>query len=282
MSSTLPLSSLRVAVAQIGVTLADIDANIVTHEAYISKARAQNVELLVFPELSLTGYQVGRLTPQLAMSLDDPRVQRLAAASQDIIVVCGLIEMAAAGEYYNSVLWLCNGQVLACHRKLNLPTYGALEEGKVFHAGKQLSLVELKKHWPSSALICADMWNPGLLFSTMLQRPNILIAPINSGEGVVSDEFSNPHNWQLNLAYTAMTYGVFVAMANRCDTELEVRFWGGSRILGPRGEVLAQAGENVQLITADIEVEAISQARFDLPTMRDAQPALIKKLLASF
>jgi predicted amidohydrolase len=274
------MSSLRIAAAQINVTLADIETNIAMHETYIEQARDEGVELLVFPELSLSGYQVARQTPGLAMSLDDTRLKDLSKRCIDIIAVCGIIEAASPGEYYNSAIWLYNGQVIACHRKLNLPTYGALEEGKIFHAGKQLSLVELKAQWQSSALICADMWNPGLVLATMLQKPNVLIAPINSGEGVVSDEFSNPRNWQTNLSYTAMTYGVFVVMANRCDSEIGVKFWGGSQILGPRGEVLVQAGDKPQLIVADVELDAISQARFDLPTLRDVNPSLIKTLLA--
>lgn len=271
---------IRAGVAQTSVVLADIEANLAKHEDFIRRAVAQQIELLVFPELSLTGYQLGRLVPQLAMSQDDPRLVALAEQCQGIRVLCGFVEEASPGEYYNAAAWLGDGQVLSVHRKLNLPTYGGLEEGKLYTPGQTLSTQQVNDKCSALALICADMWNPGLVYAGMLQKPELLITPINSAEAIVSDEFSNPQNWQMNLSYMAMIYGTPVVMANRCDTELEARFWGGSQILSPRGQILAQAGSEETLIYADIEHEDIAAARFDLPTLRDANPALISKLLA--
>lgn len=272
--------SLRVGVAQVAVTLGDLAANLHKHEEYIAAARGQGVEVLVFPELSLTGYQLGRQVPDLAMTESDPRLLALAELCLGIQVVCGFVEEVSPGEYYNAVAWLQDGAVTAVHRKLNLPTYGSLEEGKLYTPGKQLRTQAVKENWSALSLICADMWNPGLVFAGMLQKPDVLITPINSAEGVVSDEFSNPQNWQTNLSYMAMTYGTPVVMANRCDTELDASFWGGSQILGARGEVLAQASGEEVLLVADIERASISAARFDLPTLRDANPQLISQLLA--
>ena len=272
--------SLRAGVAQVAVTLGDIATNLQKHEEYITAARDQGVEVLVFPELSLTGYQLGRQVPELAMQVTDPRLLALAEKCQGIQVVCGFVEEATPGEYYNSAAWLRDGEVTAVHRKLNLPTYGSLEEGKLYTPGSALKTQEINANWSALSLICADLWNPGLVYAGMLHKPEVLIAPINSAEGVVSDEFSNPQNWQTNLSYMAMTYGTPVIMANRCDTELEARFWGGSQILGARGEVLARAGEDEVLLVADIERSDIAAARFDLPTLRDANPQLISQLIA--
>ncbi len=272
--------SLRVGVAQVAVALGDIAANLQKHEEYIAAARDQGVAVLVFPELSLTGYQLERQVPALAMQVTDPRLLALAEKCQGIQVVCGFVEEATPGEYYNAAAWLKDGGVTAVHRKLNLPTYGSLEEGKLYTPGTALNTQDIKDNWSALSLICADLWNPGLVYAGMLQKPDVLIAPINSAEGVVSDEFSNPHNWQTNLSYMAMTYGTPVIMANRCDTEREARFWGGSQILGARGEVLARAGDEEVLLVADIERSGIAAARFDLPTIRDANSPLISKLIA--
>ncbi|MFT6913776.1 MAG: N-carbamoylputrescine amidase [Motiliproteus sp.] len=273
------MTNIRVSAAQIAVQLADIDTNIQTHQRLIRQAEQLGTEVLLFPELSLTGYQLENRVPELAMARTDERLLTLARECPEMWVVCGFVEQASPGEFYNATAWLYAGEVCFVHRKLNLPTYGGLSEGKLFTAAERLELQEPKPGWPTATLICADLWNPGLVHAAMLKRPSLLLAPINSAEGVVSDAFSNPDGWALNLQFYAMAYGTPLVMANRCDTELNARFWGGSRILGPRGETLAQAEAAEQLIWADLSLDAIGQARFELPTIRDANTPLIKSLL---
>ena len=273
------MTNLRVAAAQVPVQLADIDTNIETHRRLIQQANQAGVELLLFPELSLTGYQLESEVPALAMDQTDARLLILAQECPAMMVVCGFVEQASPGEFYNAMAWLHQGKVSFIHRKINLPTYGGLAEGKMFTASNQLDLQLAKSGWPTATLICADLWNPGLVHAAMLRRPNLLLAPINSATGMVSDEFSTPLGWGLNLQFYAMTYGIPLVMANRCDNELDAQFWGGSRILGPRGETLAKAEPGEQLIWADLSLAAIGQARFELPTIRDANTPLIKSLL---
>ncbi len=272
-------AELQVSVAQINVTLLDLEANVSKHADYIRQARQQGSELLLFPELSLTGYQLGRNVPQVAMTADDERLQALAAIAPEITVIAGFVEQASPGEYYNACAILRDGTVEAVHRKLNLPTYGGLEEGKWYSRGQQLTRHTVKPDWHSSTLICADLWNPALVHCAMLQRPELLLAPVNSASAIVSDEFSNEQNWLTNIGFYAMTYGTPVLMANRYGPEGDAHFWGGSRILGTRGELLAAAAEGESLISACLNLSDIATARFDLPTLRDADTPLIKRLL---
>lgn len=178
--------------------------------------------------------------------------------------------------------YLRDGQVLHVQRKINLPTYGGLEEGKWFHSGQHLNTVEIKPDWNTSCLICADLWNPALTHCAMLQRPEILLAPINSASGVVSEDFSNEKNWITNVSFYAMMYGTPVLMANRFGREKELSFWGGSCILGPKGEMLAKAEDRDMLIYAELDRKGIGAARFDMPTVRDANTDLIRKFLANY
>ncbi|GAA3548064.1 nitrilase-related carbon-nitrogen hydrolase [Zobellella aerophila] len=272
-------ASLKVAVAQINATLLDIEANLGVHADYIEQARNLGAELLLFPELSLTGYQLGRNTPAAAMAPDDPRLLALARQAPEMLVVVGFVEQAGPGEYYNAAAYLQGGRVAGVHRKLNLPTYGGLEEGKWFHRGDDIPLVESKAGWRAATLICADMWNPALVHCAMLRRPELLLSPVNSASAIVSDAFSNERNWLTNVTFYAMIYGTPVLMANRYGPELDARFWGGSRILGPRGEELAVAEDRECLISAELSLEAIAQARFDHPAIRDGDTPLIRKLL---
>jgi len=272
-------AELKVSVAQINVTLLDLEANFSKHADYIRQAQQQGSDLLLFPELSLTGYQLGRNVPQAAMTADDERLLALAAIAPEITVVAGFVEQATPGEYYNACAILGDGQVQAVHRKLNLPTYGGLEEGKWYSRGQTLTKAAVTPEWHASTLICADLWNPALVHCAMLQKPELLLAPVNSASAIVSDEFSNEQNWLTNIGFYAMTYGTPVLMANRYGPEGDAHFWGGSRILGPRGELLAAAEEGESLISANLSLEAIAAARFDLPTLRDADTPLIRRLL---
>jgi len=275
-------SFLRVGVAQINVELLDVEANLAKHADYIRQARRQNVELLLFPELSLTGYQLGRDTPKAAMYANDERLLELATVAPKMCVAVGFVEQASPGEYYNALALLQGRKVLAVHRKLNLPAYGGLEEAKWFGRGQGLTHTRIKPSWSATSLICADLWNPALVHCALLERPEILLAPINSASAIVSAEFSNEQNWLTCVGFYAMTYGAPVLMANRYGWELGARFWGGSRILGPRGETLAEAADREMLVSAELSLEEIGAARFDLPTLRDADTQLVRRLLERY
>ncbi|MGQ7249950.1 nitrilase-related carbon-nitrogen hydrolase [Halomonas sp. V046] len=272
--------SLHVACAQTNARLGDVDTNLEQHLDMIHDARRRGVELLVFPELSLTGYGLGQAVMQVAMPQEDPRLGRLASAAQGMLVVVGFVEEASPGEYYNAMAIVANGAIVAVHRKLNLPTYGGLEEGKWFSHGDALTQVDVCPGWKATALICADLWNPGLVHAALLNRPTVLCAPINSASGIVSQDFSNEQNWALNVSFYAMTYGTPVLMANRYGPEGDSHFWGGSRILGPNGETLAEAEDRETLISAMLSRTAIAKARFELPTLRDADTPLVRQLMS--
>jgi len=275
-------TSLRVGAAQINTALGDVDHNLERHLALIAEAQRDQVELLVFPELSLTGYRLASRVMQVAMPLEDPRFQTLADACGSMQLVVGFVEEASPGEYYNALAIFQHGQLIAVHRKLNLPTYGGLEEGKWFSHGSELTHTDIRPGWSATQLICADLWNPALVHAALLARPTILCAPINSASGIVSDDFSNEENWALNTRFYAMTYGTPVIMANRFGPEGDSHFWGGSRILGPGGEILAKADDKEALIVADLSRTAIAKARFELPTHRDADTPLVRELMAGY
>ncbi|MBS9405290.1 NAD+ synthetase [Halomonas sp. TRM85114] len=274
--------TLRVGAAQINTSLGDINLNLERHLEMIAEARERQLALLVFPELSLTGYGLGSDVMQVAMPLEDPLLARLARAAGEMQAVVGFVEEASPGEYYNALAILQDGEIVAVHRKLNLPTYGGLEEGKWFTHGNALTQTTVRPGWSATQLICADLWNPALVHAALLPRPTVLCAPINSASGIVSEAFSNEQNWALNLHFYAMTYGTPVIMANRYGSEGKNHFWGGSRILGPRGERLAEAEDREMLITAELSRTAIAKARFELPTLRDADTPLIRELMAGY
>ena len=271
--------TIRVGAAQINPILADLNGNLALHLDALAKGRARGLDLLVFPELSLTGYNLQQRVMTVAMTRQDPLLLELAVASGPMQSIVGFVESAGPGEYYNALATLHEGHVAHVHRKINLPTYGGLEEGKWFTPGESISLTPLTPDWLMSQWVCADLWNPGLVHAAMMHRPALLCAAINSASGIVSDRFSNEHNWHLNLSFYAMTYGILVIMANRFGPEGTQHFWGGSCIVSPTGKMLAQAEAQCTLIQAELRLEDIAQARFDLPTQRDGNNRLVQSLL---
>lgn len=277
---TVTTSHQRVAIAQIDSAPGDIRANVAKHLEMIERARQAGVQLLLFPELSLTGYGVGARSFELAIGADDPMLRQLADAAADMIVCVGYIEEDRAAQFYNSSSALTRGKVLFTHRKLNLPTYGRLEEGKFFATGRYLETFLLAPPYRAALLICADSWNPALVQLAVLHGATMLLFPANSAQDAVSGEFSSPDGWDLLLRFYAMIYGVPVLFANRVGQESkELSFWGGSKIIDPFGVEISTAGREEELLIADLDYQAVRRARFQLPTVRDSNLALIRREL---
>jgi len=273
------MSSMKVAVAQILCEPADLSANLAAHLDAIARARRQGAELLLFPELSLTDYLAAPDCENLALRPDAEVLMRLAGAARGIAVSAGFIERGEQGRFFNSQGLFGDGKLLTIHRKLNLPGYGALCEDRVYARGNDLSSTEFAPGWHAATLICADAWNPALPWLAALGGANLLLLPAASALGAVGDGFDNPRGWEINLAHTAMTYGLPTLFANHCGTRRGVAFWGGSRVLDASGHELARAGAGPELIIAELSQADGEAARRRLPTARDSDLALVGGLL---
>lgn len=273
------MSSLKVAVAQIRCEPARLDVNLATHLAAIAEARGRGVELLLFPELSLTDYLADPACDALALTSDSEPLARIAEAADGIAVSAGFIERDGPGRFFNSQGLFRNGKLLAIHRKLNLPGYGALREDRVYARGDRLDLSTPAAGWRAATLICADAWNPALPWLAALSGANLLLMPAASALGAVGDGFDNPRGWDVNLVHSAMTYGLPTLFANHCGARGGAQFWGGSRILDASGRELVRAGATPELIVAELSIAEGEAARRRLPTARDSDPGLIGELL---
>lgn len=268
---------LRVGVAQVQSVPLDIQVNLGKHIEMIRAARADGIEVLVFPELSLTGYLVGEEALDLALDRDDPLLAQLAQQAPDMTVVLGFIEEGPAAQIYNATVALKQGRCAFIHRKINLASYGQLEEDKYFGEGRHVDTLVHRPPWTLAPLICADVWNPALVHLAALHGATVLVTPIASSMEAVGGDFSNPRGWTLACSFYAMMYGMPVVMANHCCTDRGHRFWGGSRIVDPHGNPLAVAGDSETLIAAELDYGVLRRARFQLPTVRDSNLDLIHR-----
>lgn len=268
--------TVNVAAAQIESHLGDLESNVEKHLAVIDEARSAGVDVLLFPEMSLTGHGAGGEVLRLALERDDPRLRRLADATGDMVTIVGIMEEGPAAQFYNTAIALCGGKQVFLHRKINLATYGRLEDGKHFAQGRYVDTWELGGPWRASVMICADLWNPGLVNLVALHGCTILFAPISSAVEAVGGEFDNPAGWHMNVRFYGMTYGLPLVMANRVGHEGDLDFWGGSCVVDAFGRIIARNDDRSEsLVQAELDYELVRRARYLLPTVRDSNLGLV-------
>lgn len=260
------------------VALFDIAANVERHHAWIADAKEQGVDVLVFPELSLTGYLVGARGYELGLDINSPTLRELAAAAGDMHVVVGFVEEGYAAQFFCAAAVLHRGRVRFVHRKVNLANYGAMEEAKYFSSGRYIETTPLGRSFYASVLLCADVWNPALVNLAALHGATVLLVPTNSSLDADSGDFSKPAKWDVVLSFYSMIYGLPIVFANRIGTEGAHEFWGGSRLLNANGEVIAAAdGDREQLVIGELDYREVRRARFHLPTVRDSNLDLVHR-----
>jgi predicted amidohydrolase len=268
--------SLRVALAQCDTVLGNVSANLDRALSTIDSAQF-NADLLVFPELSLSGYSLTDVT-RVGLRLDGPELSTLAAASRGVAVAVGFVEETPDARWYNSAAVFAEGRLLHLHRKVYPPTYGCFEEGKHFGRGTSIRCFDLLG-WRIGLMICADWWHPSVPYLMAADGADLLIAMAASPQGGLGEDYDSSEGWfRLNRTYASI-YGTYVAFCNRTGIEGGTRFWGKSELVDPYGQPMAQAGPGEELITAALDRERVRTMRYMLPTMRDEDLDLTSRTL---
>lgn len=262
----------KIGIAQINPRLGDVAANLALYEAALTRAGRDGLDLLIFPELSLTGYHLRDMVANVALRADAPEVARLKELSRSLSFVAGLVEESGDFRFYNAAVYLSAGEVRNIHRKVYLPTYGMFDEQRYFARGKTVRAFETD--WGRLAsLVCEDLWHPSTAYIAALDQAIIFVCPSSSPLRGVADgreQDENARYWEsINRAY-AETFGVFVIYANRVGFEDGVGFWGGSEIIDPFGQCLVKAAYyDEDYVTAELELEAVRRKRMAAPLLRD-------------
>lgn len=257
---------MRIAVAQMAPALGDVATNLKKVRGAQQQALAKGAELLVFPELAMTGYAIRRDMARYALRIDGETFGELLTSSRDLPMVVGFVERSPRGRIYNSAALLADGQVVHVHRKVYLPTYSVWEEQKHFARGKRLTVFQYRGY-RFAVFVCNDFWYPSMAYLAACDDADIFCVIANSS---LDGEGTNPRAWDLLLRPPALLYGCYVVFANRVGDEEGSTYWGGSRIIAPLGHPLVTAGAGEEIVFADIDRSAIERARDELPIMRDA------------
>jgi predicted amidohydrolase len=275
-----PSGAVNVAIAQFYPRLGDVAANIAAHLTVISTAAASGAGLVVFPELSLTGYFLKDQVPEVALRIDAPEILALQDASRDggIDIVAGLILESDAHRFYNASLYISGGDVVHIHRKVYLPTYGLFDEQRYLAAGDRFRAFDAplgnrtEHRWRAGILICEDLWHPTSVALLARQDVDLIICPSASpGRGLLQGEaVGTASSYDVMTRTYAQLFTTYVLYCNRSGFEDGVGFWGGSRVVDPAGSVVAEVrGAQESVLFHSLERSALRRARVAYPLLRD-------------
>ncbi len=261
--------SLRVGVAQMDPILGDVEANLDIVERFVDEAEERGVDLLVFPELALTGYPLGDWFPDVTLRPDSPHTRRLRALSTRVAIVVGFIEETEDVDFYNSAMYLANGEIHHIHRKIYLPNYRIFNDKRHFGAGAEVRAFDTP--WGRIAmLVCADCWHLSIPYLAVHDGADILVVLAASSREGLSHTVACDAAWdRMNRSY-ALTLSTFMVFANFAGEEEGLHFWGGSHVVLPDGNVQARAPMDVPtLLVADLDLGFLRRQRLVLPFRRD-------------
>ncbi|MGH7639424.1 MAG: nitrilase-related carbon-nitrogen hydrolase [Candidatus Dormibacteria bacterium] len=277
---------LRLALVQQLPVLGDLPANLEWTCRKIREELAQGAQLVVFPELCLTGYFLKDLTFEVAVRLDGPEVAALVEAVGGGAALVGLVLESPDFQFHNAALLIADGCVRHVHRKVYLPTYGIFDEQRHLSPGDRFRVVELSlagATWRLGVLICEDLWHPSSAYLLSRQAVDLLLCPSASpGHGVPGsgEELGSATSYGALLRTYAELFTCYVAYANRTGFEDGFHFWGGSRVLGPDGSLIAgPLGDQAGSLQAGLGRGELRRARIAFPLLRDEREDVVRRQL---
>lgn len=261
---------MRVGLAQIRPRLGRVDVNLEIHQEMIHRAREEQVDLLVFPELSLTGYNLLDLTYEVARDPFSPEIQTLINMADGMDIVFGFVENSPEHILYNSAAYVSGQQLTFLHRKVYLPTYGMFDEARYFGQGQTIRSFPTR-FGQVGVLVCEDIWHSSSAYLLAQDGAHIIIVLSNSpARGVTTSGLGTQDSWNSILKNQALIHGCYVLFANRVGAEDGVTFFGGSGVVDPYGILEKQAELfEEELLVVDLDLEKIRHARFQMPMLRD-------------
>jgi len=268
----------RVALAQISCEQGNKEKNLETIRENVAKAKREGAQLVIFPELSLTGYVVRDQIYELAERIPGPStrfVEELAKESK-LHIVFGMPEASekAQATLYNSAILVGPKGVIGKYHKMYLPTHSVFEEKRYFRPGYQVAVFDTKLG-KIGLVICYDIYFPEVTRLTRLNGAQLIVC-ISASPGIRRSFFET-----LTTA-RAIENTAFLAYVNMAGIEDGLQFWGGSRMIGPGGRIIAQAKyDEEDFVVAEVDYADAKSVEAFVPTLRDLRPELFDKLKQS-
>ena len=263
------MRNLRLAMAQINTTVGDLEGNTAKVLECIRRARAQQADLVVFPEMAIPGYPPEDLLfkPSFIRS-NIEKMHEVVANSQGITVVVGFVD--SQGDIYNAAAVAHDGQLVGVYHKMYLPNYGVFDEDRYFKAGSECPVFVINGIH-IGVNICEDIWYA--LGPAAVQREagaeiiiNINGSPYHAGKLGFRERM---------VATRASDNEVYVSYTNLVGGQDELVFDGGSVVFDQGGELVARGKQlEEDLVVVDLDMDAVFRHRLHDPRPRKELPIL--------
>jgi predicted amidohydrolase len=254
----------KLRIVQLDSTLGNFDDNLQQHISHVELAIHEGIEFIVFPELSLSGYNLQDAAQDMAMPISDAHFEPLRTLSKHISILCGGVELSDDFGVYNAAFFFEDGKARVVHRKVFLPTYGMFEELRYFSAGQRIVPFQTRRLGTVGVAICEDNWHVTLPYLLAMQGAKVLFSLVASPLRIDGEtgELKIATTWEMMSRTYANLFSIYVVMANRVGNEDGLSYWGGSEIISPSGQLIAKAKAfELDSIDAVIDLQEVKRAR---------------------
>ncbi|MEJ2210154.1 MAG: carbon-nitrogen hydrolase family protein [Anaerolineae bacterium] len=277
------MQEITVAAVQMYPHLAKVSDNLIAMGKYVDRiCTEQKVDLIVFPELATTGYELGLQATDVAERVPGQAVNLLAqrAADYSTHIVFGLVskEKVESVLYNSAVVIGPDGELLCEYRKLHLPG----EERLAFRPGYRLLTFEAT-FGEIGVVLGWDLAFPETARSLALDGAEVLCVCANWGYSTAQERETPLHEWRTYVQARALENAFYVVASNRIGEEYSYHFLGESMVVGPRGEVYASIDEEIEgYAVATVDLDAVRKTREELQLIQCRVPAAYRSVVRKY
>ena len=266
---------IKVALAQISSKRESKIENLQKIEEFTIKAKEQDADLVIFPELSLTGYVLHDQSYELAETIPGASTKRIEnlAKKKGIHIIFGMPELSekTKATIFNTAVIVGPTGFIGKFRKMYLPTHSVFEEKRYFRPGYQTAAFNTAIG-NIGLFICYDIFFPEICRLTRLKGAELLVC-ISASPAIRRRYF------EILTEARALENTAFLAYVNLAGVEDGLQFWGGSRLVSPTGDLLAKAKyDEEDIVICEVDYRDIRAAETFIPTLRDLRPELFNEL----
>jgi predicted amidohydrolase len=256
------MSSIKAAAIQFTVAQGDVDANLAYVRAALPRVADQGANLVVLPEMWSSGFSYRNLN-ELALRTEGIVDELLKLSAHHRLVIIGSMPEPNGDKVFNTIYVVDNGRLAGVYRKIHL--FSLLGEDRAFSGGDSWLLADTSIG-KVGVIICYDLRFPELSRRLALEGAQVICVPA---------QWPKPRqeHWRTLLRARAIENQLFVVSCNTCGTVGKLDFFGMSMIIDPKGEVVAEAGEEQREIVAELDLQMMADWRAQIPCFNDRKPA---------
>ncbi len=267
---------MKIRAIQFAPVLGNMDKNFEFHVEKIEAAAVDGVDLIIFPELSITGYDLKDLVYENSFNKDHKMHREFLRLSKSTDILIGAPWEEEAGIIYNAAILYSAGEVVHIHKKVQLPNFGMFEEAMNFRKGDSFMAFPYRG-FTAGIIICREILFPSIAWLYFMQKTDLLLGISNSPfRGLGDKGFSSLSLWERAGEVNAVNYHQNYLFVNRTGFENGMGFGGGSFYAAPgKGIVDKCLYFDADEMDVEFEPDAARNARFSANYLRDENPEII-------